>query len=271
MDEYEIIKKRKKEKKKVKISGIILISFIVLVISIMVIIVIRGYYKKASSITFNEEYVLYQYSANEKFTFTGSIVLTKNGEITKIDTKEFKGELDNDYPVYFSNIRNSCVLLSNYEVVLLNEKNAIYRIPYFSKINYDALKGYDGISIYHMIAIQNEYSSYVNISDNELSLDDSFLYDGNNVYLFTTNATINVGDREIKLDPLSYVEVLYHNSITIYNHQYDEIEEIEYDKDVIAFINDHKINLSTDTVLQDGENGRLLIRNLDKLPIYKTR
>ena len=112
MDEYEIIKKRKKEKKKVKISGIILISFIVLVITIMVIIVIKGYYKKASSITFNEEYVLYQYSANEKFTFTGSIVLTKNGEITKIDTKDFKGELDEDYPLYFNNIRNSCLIFS---------------------------------------------------------------------------------------------------------------------------------------------------------------
>lgn len=258
MDEYEIIKKRKKEKKKVKISGIILISFIVLVITVMVIIVIKSYYKKASSVTFNEDYSLYQYSANEKFTFTGSVVLTKKGEITKIDTKDFKGELDEDYPLYFNNIRNSCLILSNYEVVLLNEKNTIYRIPYFSKISYDALE-------------ENEYSSYVNISENELSLDDSFLYDGNNVYLFTTNVTIEIGDKKIELDPLSYVEVLYHNLISIYNHQDDEIEEIEYDKDIIAYIDDHKINLSTDTVLQDGENGRLLIRNLDKLPIYKIR
>lgn len=255
MDEYEIIKKRKKIKNKNKISGIILISSIVLVITIMVIIVMKNYYKKSNEITFKEDYTLYQYFAGEKATFTGSIVLRKNGEITDIDSSNFSGELDDRYPIYIENDNNTSIILSDLELVLLRENNSIYRAPYFSQISYENN--------------DENIDSFIKISDQTIPLDDSFLYDGNNMYFFPTKTTLEINGEEYELGPLSYVEVEYHQFINIYNHETDKYEEIETNKDVLATINNHKINLSTDMIIGENNNNILLLKKIENLPIYK--
>ena len=137
------------------------------------------------------------------------------------------------------------------EVLLTDNINKTSKINYFTNIEF------------------NENSAYIVYKDNKKYLGESFLYDGENLYFFTYPVTVSVDENEYKLSSGSYMIVNYKDQVEIYNKGEDKYTIIEsHSNDVIATLNDIKINMSTDMIIT-SVGSRLLIKNVEKLPLFE--
>ena len=242
----------KELQKNKKSSKIILISDLVIVIVAVVGMIIYNRYQDLNKITI-KDYELYQYFAGRKFEYTGELSLKRNGEITKLKYKDVEIDVDST-PIYFKNIDNEMLLPTNMGFYILRISNKSYKLPYFSRIYVDD-SGSDA-------------SSYLMFNDEKIYLEKSFLFDGNNLYVFLYKTTITIDGKTINLEPLSYIEVNYQDEIVYYDKKNDKYEIIsDHEKDVIANIDGYKVNLSTDSIMYE-KNAKLIIGNIDDLPTY---
>jgi hypothetical protein len=130
----------------------------------------------------------------------------------------------------------------------LNNKN--YKMKMFSKVVYE----------------NDSNAAFYYLGNQKIYLEDSFLYDGNDLYLFLYKTVITVGNTDYELSPLSFVIVDYQDQVEIYDKEKDEYIIIEKcDTDVLGNMSNYKINLSTDMI----NDNRLLLKSVDKLPLYK--
>ena len=137
------------------------------------------------------------------------------------------------------------------EVLLLDNINKTSKINYFTNIEFD------------------ENSAYVNFRDNKKYLGESFLYDGDNLYFFTYPVTVSVDKEEYNLSSGSYMIVNYKDQVEIYDKKEDKYFIIEsHESDVIATLNDIKINMSTDMIITNV-GSRLLIKKVNNLPLFE--
>jgi len=103
------------------------------------------------------------------------------------------------------------------------------------------------------------------LSTIEKRLQNAFLYDGTDLYIFLEETAVSVQGTEYVLSPLSYVKVNYRGEVEIYNKQADEylwFEEIN--EDVIANTESYSINMSLDKVERNGKE-QLLIKSINYL------
>jgi hypothetical protein len=155
-----------------------------------------------------------------------------------------------DAPIYFQKVSNEALVSKNMLLVFPRINNKNYKVPVFSKVTYES----------------DSDSAFYYIGKKKIFLEDSFLYDGNDLYLFLYKTTIQAGDKTYELSPLSFAIVNYHSQLELYDKENDKYEIIENSNyDVIATLGTHKINLSTD-MLNDN---RLLLKSVTDLPIYK--
>ena len=188
------------------------------------------YFRGLKEYTYNEEYPLYQYFAGGKNVYTGKVTLTMDDNITKIETDDGVEDIE-DAPIYFQDVSNEVLLGKNMLLVIPRLVSKNYRINAFSKVVYE----------------DDSKNAYYNFGKEKIFLEESFLYDGANLYLFLSNVNVVI-DEEIydkKLDKYTIIET--HN------------------KDVIATLGTHKINMSVDMV----NDNRLLLKSTENLPIYK--
>ena len=130
-------------------------------------------------------------------------------------------------------------------------KTTSYKINHFSKIK-----------------IEDDLA-YLNYKNKNIYLEQSFLYDGDNLYFFIYETKVNIDEKEYTLSPLSYIIVNYKSEIEIYDKKEDNYTIIdEHQRDVIAYLDNYKVNLSTDTLTYDSGD-RLLIKSPDNLPLYE--
>lgn len=255
-EEKAITKKYKKLRNKFKMkkrSNIIILSIIVILIIIVVGIILFKRYQDLNKITI-KDYELYQYFAGQKFNYTGELSLKRNGEITKLKYKDIEIDVDST-PIYFKNIDNEMLLPTNMGFYILRVVNKNYKLPYFSRIYVDKS--------------ENETSSYLKFNDEKIYLEKSFLFDGENLYVFLTDTVITVDDKKIELSALSYITVNYQDEVTYYDKVNDKFVIIPSHKnDVVAQIDGYKVNLSTDSIMYENNN-KLLSRDVDKLATYK--
>ena len=253
--EKEVKKKIKKSKKKFKMKKNLKIMFISLGVILVVgiaILIVYFHYKNLNKVTV-EDYELYQYFGNMRFDYTGKFSMKKNGEITKIEYEDVEIEADST-PIYYKNIDNEIILPKSMAIVFPRLINKNYKLPYFSRISID----------YSM----DDSSAFWKVNEKNLYLENSFLYDGANLYVFLYETKVTIDGVDYVLSPLSYVNVNYRADVTIYDKKNDKVTIIEtHNDDVMGDLNGYKINLSTDMVLYDRDS-KLLIKNVDNLQTY---
>lgn len=254
--ERAITRKYKWAKNKLKLKKnrkIILISFIVILIIFSIGVIVYRHYQDLNKIII-KDYELYQYFAGRKFEYTGELSLKRNGEITKLKYKDVEIDVDST-PIYFKNIDNEMLLPTNMGFFILNDVTKNYKLPYFSRIYVDES--------------ENDVSSYLKTGDDKVYLEKSFLFDGNNMYVFLTDTVITVDNKKIELSALSYINVNYQDEITYYDKKNDKFYVIaDHEKDVVALIDGYKVNLSTDSIMYE-KNAKLLLGNVEEFPTYK--
>jgi hypothetical protein len=206
------------------------------------------YFKGLKEYTYNDEYPLYQYFAGGKTIYTGKITLSMEDDITKIENDEGVEDIE-DVPIYFQNVDNEVLTSKNMLYVIPRVNNLNYRINAFSKVAYEP----------------DSKNAYYHLGKKKVLLEEGFLFDGANLYLFLSDVSVVIDDKTYELSPLSYIIVNYKEMIENYNKKLDEYTIIDTHKnDVIATLGSHKINMSVDMV----NNNRLLLKSCDNLPIY---
>lgn len=237
------------KREKNKFLKILLISIISILVLFVASFFIFRYFKGLKEYTYNEEYPLYQYFAGGKNVYTGKVTLTMDENITKIETDDGVEDIE-DAPIYFQDVQNEVLTGKNMLLVMPISPSKNYRINAFSKVAYDV----------------DSENAYYHFGKDKIFLEESFLFDGANLYLFLSDVSVVIEEETYELSPLSYVIVNYKDQIEIYDKKSDKYTIIESHKnDVIATLGIHKINMSVDMV----NDNRLLLKSTENLPIFK--
>ena len=241
-----------KTKKNKKMIILILLSLLTVVCVLIAFFYIRYSYRKLVTVSF-DNYKVYQYFSGIKYEYDG-IATLHDYKIVNVGSDGVEVDLG-ESPIYFQNIDNELLLTQDVGLFFPTIKNYNYRIDRLSKIEIDLSN--------------NDEVAYTSLNDEKYLIPSGFLFNGDNMYIFPYSASILVEDKEYKLSPLSYVIVNYKDSIEIYDHQKDDYTIIESSKDdVIATIDNYRINMSTDMIMYEN-NDRLLIKNVSKLAKYQ--
>lgn len=249
----ETAKKANKKRENTNKLRIILFSIIGIIVVLIALFIVFSRFSNMNKFEYNAEYPMYQYFSGVKTSYTGKVTLINDGDITKVESNE--GIMDiNDAPIYYQDVDNKVLITKNMQLFFPHLFNKNYKLKYFTNVFYDT----------------EVSSSYFEDGKKNVFLEDAFLYDGNNMYLFLTDISVQVLDEKYDLSPLSYVVVNYQGEVEIYDKKTDKYHMIELcEKDVLANLGEYTINLSTDTV-SNGDNSRLLMKSVDGLEIYKS-
>lgn len=239
--------KRESDKK----LRIILFSVIGAIVLLFGLFLLFRYFSKLKKFEYNEDYPMYQYFSGVKTLYEGKVTLTNDGSITTVESNTGISDIK-DAPIYFQDISNETLTTKNMQLVIPRLFNQNYKIKYFTRLILDEETGL----VYYKNGKKDVY------------LEDSFLYDGNNLYLFLSDISLIVNEKEYKLSSLSYAIVNYMGEVEIYDKLNDKYYTIDLcEKDVTANMGEYTINLSTD-MLSHKENSRLLIKTVDSLNTY---
>ena len=248
------IKKSKLNLKIKRRSKILLISLSCVLVVIIAVFCVYYFYQKMHKITF-DNYELYQYFSGIRYDYDGTVSLERKKKITNIKSKDLSIDSGN-IPIYYQKIDNQAIFPIEMELIFPSMKNKYYRVSFFSQSMVDV--------------VDNHESSFLIYGGDTLPLDVCFFYDGEDLYFFPYSTTIVIDDETYELSPLSYIIVNYQDQIEMYDKVNDKYTMIDtHEKDVIATLQNYKINLSTDMIMYSDNDLRLLLKNVDKLPIYE--
>lgn len=227
-------------KQKMLILGSIAASVIlVLVVSLVV------FFKNRITEYVLEEHDFYQYLSGTKYEYSGNLKLNNTNNIAELSFDDVKVTLDST-PLYYKD-EMKIIFPKTMSIVFPLSNVSQYKINYFSSIS------------------KEDESLYLIDGDRKEVLNNCFLYDGNDLYFFTEETTIVIGDQEIVVSPLSYVILTYNDNIQIYNYLEDQMQTIIVgENQVFAKTNNYSINLSIDAAIYNN-NSRLLIKNTSYL------
>ena len=239
---------KEKNDKLIKI-GIVLITiiFIFIIYKIFNIVVINNEKIDLSG----ETYYQYFYGIREDYSGEMEIINTDNEKQLVLEDDRVI-HLDST-PLYYKDILGKVLLPSKMEVIY-PDKGALYKLDDFTNIIQDS-----------KVMYAKKFKK-----DKTKSINNTFLYDGDDLYLFLEETTITIGKKKYKLSPLSYAIVNYRQNVELYDYEKDEYTILDENQltmsDVIA-TNKNKnytINMSVDS-FSTGSSDQLLIKNIDYL------
>lgn len=187
---------------------------------------------------------IYFYIEQAKYEYSSKITISSENEIIKLTTDGYEHDFDSE-PIYYKDKKK--LILSNDMSLIFTKENYIQK-----KVNKFTVINYDG--------------SYRLISKNlDYPINDGFLFDGNDMYIFLNETTIKIGDHEIVLSPFSYARYNYNHELLLYNYDDDKIMYFEsIDENVLASGDNYIVNLGIDAIIyKDGQ--KLLMKNFDFL------
>ena len=233
--------------------GIIVVAIVFIVIAYKIFSVVSVKNQRID-LSGNE---FYQYFSGIKGEYSGKmeILHKENGQKTLI--LEEGGTVDLDAtPMYYRNLLGRVLLPAEIEIVYpIQRKNC-------------------KLEPYTILYKENKEIKVKKFKDNDSKskkISDAFLFDGQDMYMFLENTTIKVGEEEYLVSPFSYAYVSYRDHIEIYDYEKDEdimIQNVEFDKDIIAYTDLYTINMSIDYVEYDGLQ-QLLIKKLDYIQNFE--
>lgn len=218
---------------------------ILLVIILLFIILIVAFWLKTLNTEIIENHSFYQYFFGKKVEYDGNFKLTRKNDITELEIKDKQIQLDST-PIYYKDIENQVIFPEDMAIVYPLSSGLMYKINRFSNMK-----------------LENE-TVYLKNKEQEKSLQNSFLFDGNDLYFFLENTQIEVNGSLYELSPLSYAIVRYGEGIEIYNKQQDSYSIIETQEDIYAKTADYTINMSIDSINYKDKD-QLLIKKIEYL------
>ena len=249
-DSRQIIDKTKSDKL-VKI-GIVLVTvaFIFIIYKIFDMVVSTNQRVKLSG----ENY--YQDFMGIRKEYSGEIEVIRTDNSTQLVLEDKSVVNLDSTPIYYKDILGRLILPSEMELINVYS-GSLYRLDAFTNV------------------IQDSEIMYVkkHNKDNKKSINNTFIYDGSDLYLFLEETQITVGKKKYKVSPLSYAIVNYRQNIEIYDYDKDEYTIISEDQvpedDIIATNKnkDYKINMSVDS-FTTGSSDQLLVKNISYLHEY---
>ena len=195
----------------------------------------------------------YQYFYGMREEYTGEIEVVRHDDTSQLVLEDKRVVHLDSTPIFYKDILGKVLFPTKMEVVF-TDTGVVNRLDSFTNI------------------IQDSYVMYAKKfnKDNTKSLNNAFIYDGNDLYFFLEEMTVTVGEKKYEISPLSYVIVNYRQNVEIYNYDKDEytiISEDELPKDDIIATNknkDYKINMSVDSYSTNSSD-HLLIKNIEHL------
>lgn len=219
----------------------IIVLVLILVCSFVLFFEINDYRSIKS-----EKHKFYYYFADTRVDFDANITLDINDTIMSLESNSMS--IDST-PIYFKDYNDKVILPENMEIVYPYKSVPMYKVGKFSKLY-----------------TKNNYM-YINSEAGIGRLYDCFLYDGDNLYVFTENTTIILDDKRYELAPMSYAYVSS-SSINIYNIKKDEYISIDSFEKAEAYTEEYVINLTDDSFTYNNRY-YMLIKNVEKLDFYE--
>lgn len=253
------MKQKRKKESKIKNSKInknerlVKISLIIVVILFAFII-----YKIFDILVLsNEKYNLsggtyYQYFYGVMEEYSGKMNVVKKDDDTQLILENGKVVYLDSTPIYYKDELEKMLFAKPMELIIPDIGN--YKLKQFTNVY--------------------EENNNMNIkkfnSKKSKTIDNGFIFDGNDLYFFLDETTITIGTEEYEISPLSYVIVNYRTNVEIYDYDKDEYtiiqDENSLKNDVLA-VNKTKgytVNLSLDSMKTEKSN-QLLITSIDNL------
>lgn len=239
-----------RKKKFILLSSSLLITLLVLIIAILCFINYKNNVKKYKTMS------LYQYFSGVKYEYTGEVTLTLKDGIIDLKNEDSSKKINFDsLPVYVKGSEHKMILPKTMSVVIPSIKNKNYKISKLTMVKTD---------------FELDNQSYLLYEYDNMYLDKSFLYDGVDTYVFLDNVELVVDDKKINLSPLSYVVAPFRGDIEIYDYKNDKCTIIEdRESEVIVNYDKYVVDLTSDLIEYPDNSFKLLVKSVNKLPLYK--
>ena len=198
-----------------------------------------------------EDKTLYTYFGKQKLEYSSHITLTKESDATELKMDGNNIELGSE-PLYFKDEKK--ILLPTTLSVInplsnMNQKRANY---------------------YSLIYEDND-KVILSRDDKKIDMSHTFLYDGNDLYLFLEDTKIILDSKEIEIPAFSYVQCIYNDELYIYGYNQDilyfDIKDLN-DNNIYAKGSSYLVNINYDYV-KFNENSILLNKNIEGLDTVK--
>ena len=215
----------------------------ILCLGVIVMLLLMMSNKKLSEIDIQND-LMYTFVGERKVDINGKIIYDHESGTTKL---EAYGEniIFDTIPLYYQEKDGLIFPKSMNSVNIYTGAQA--KVPYYTQI------------------IMENGDYYYSFNNKKTKVNNSFIYDGNDLYVFFTDVEINGGEEYFeKLPALSYVEYNYNKELYVYNYENKEIKKIDDIDDLIIKINGMIINLKSDSI-ESNDFNRILIKNFSNL------
>ena len=216
-------------------------------IVILIALFLYGREYRNNRYAYEKEQNVYQYFSKNKIEYKANISRNKKNVILDIKNKDFSVSLDST-PIYIKD--SDRVIFPKEMSIFFPIKDKQYVVNALTEI-------YKQNDLY-----------YLNQKGINKSFDYIFLYDGNDLYFFIDTVTLKVGDKEVTLSPMSYVDCSYLNLLSYYDKDSDKYEIIELNdanSTVLVETDYMTIDVSSDKVIYK-DDFTMLINNFSSLP-----
>lgn len=192
----------------------------------------------------------YQYAFGMKDVYEGSSRLNHEDDRTEIRNQDKVRTLSSS-PVYYEN-DDRFLLPSTMSYIRPVTDVFDYRLDYFTEI------------------FRLDGSVYIDSAEYKGPAGQSFLYDGEDTYVFLEPVTLTWRDETQYLDAFSYVKAVYGESLEIYVHETDTFrtESIGTGTEVQAEAEGYSVDLGLD-ILTRGKKQQLLFADPEQLDEYE--
>lgn len=199
-----------------------------------------------------DEEKYYQYFYGVMQEYSGKLNFINENDNKKLVLEDGKIVYLDTTPIYYKEILGKALFANKMELVIPNK--GVYKLDDFTQV------------------IQENNNVYLKKmkNENKTSVNNAFIFDGNDLYFFLDEIAIKAGDQEYNISPLSYVIVNYKDSLEIYDYNKNEYIIIDDDEilqsDIIAINrpDNYIINMSVDSLLTQ-KSKQLLISNINNL------
>lgn len=206
----------------------ILIPVFLLIVLLIAVILYATEYKNNRYANV-EEVEVYQYFSGTKIEYNALISRNRKNVILDYENKDYVVSLDST-PVYIKDTDN--VVFPKEMSIMFPLKDMQYQVNAFSEVYME----------------NNLY--FLNIRNLNKNFENVFFYDGNNLYFFIDKVTLTIGNKNIELSPLSYVNASYMNFVEYYDKENDVFEVIEINTEKVLVSNDYMtIDVTSDKVI----------------------
>lgn len=226
------------------ISSMIVLAIVLVVIASIIIVGLIVPKKNKISLG-SEQNNFYQYFGDKLNEFEGKVSL-ENNSIVNITANDY--DIYGKTPIYYKD-KDGMIIPKMSSIIFYYREGLTYRLPKYSKL--ESIEGADIVGSNGKTEAANNF----------------FIYDGDNLLIIPKESTLKVNGKVYNLGKYSYV-IADINGVTYYDYETKEINVIsEQITNATLTIDDVSIDLIKKVMVINKEV-QLLIKGIDKLPIY---